>query len=92
MFVQLKFQLDVLYIYIFYSSLFLALHVSGAICTHPQEHKLQLRAICVCNGYGILIHWNRYWLGHFHTFSTVKSEADRAKSVRVSQLVPAPMD
>jgi hypothetical protein len=56
---------------ILYSSLFLALHVSGAICTHPQEHKLQLTAIGVCNGFGILVHWSRYWLGHPHTFSTV---------------------
>jgi hypothetical protein len=26
---------------ILYSSLFLALHVSGAICTHPQEHNCE---------------------------------------------------
>jgi hypothetical protein len=39
--VQLKVQLDVhVFISILYSSLVLALHVSGAICTHPQEHKL----------------------------------------------------
>jgi hypothetical protein len=57
-YVQLKVQLDVhVFICILYSSLFLALHVSGAICTHPQE-----------------------------------SEPDRAKSVRVSQPVPAPID
>jgi hypothetical protein len=49
-----------------------SLHVSGAICIHPQEHKLQITAIGVCNGYGVLIHWSRYWLGHPHTFSTVK--------------------
>jgi hypothetical protein len=36
----------------FYSSIF-ALHVSGAICTHPQEHKLQSTAIRVRNGYGM---------------------------------------
>jgi hypothetical protein len=60
-----------LFLYIF------ALHVSGAICTHHQEHKLQNTAICVCNGYGMLIHWSMYWLGH---------------TVRVSQPVPAPMD
>jgi hypothetical protein len=41
-----------------------AVHVSGAICTHPQEHKLQSTAIGVCNGYGMLINWSRYWLGH----------------------------
>jgi hypothetical protein len=43
---------------------YFALHVSGAICTHPQEHKLQSTAIGVCNGYGMLINWSRYWLGH----------------------------
>jgi hypothetical protein len=49
-YVQLKIQLDVhVFICILYSSLFLALHVSGAICTHPQEHKLQRTAIGVCN-------------------------------------------
>jgi hypothetical protein len=34
-----------LFLYIF------ALHVSGAICIHPQEHKLQRTAIGMCNGY-----------------------------------------
>jgi hypothetical protein len=24
-----------------------ALHVSGAICTHPEEHKLQSKALTV---------------------------------------------
>jgi hypothetical protein len=57
-YVQLKVQLDVLFICILYSSLFLALHVSGAICTHPQEHKLQSTTIGICNGYGMLIHWS----------------------------------
>jgi hypothetical protein len=28
---------------IVYSSLFLALHVSGAICTHPQEHNCSVQ-------------------------------------------------
>jgi hypothetical protein len=67
-------QLDVhVFMCILYSSIFfLALHVSGAICTHPQEHKLQRTAIGVCNGFGVLIHWSRYWLGHLHTFSTVR--------------------
>jgi hypothetical protein len=38
-YVQLKVELFVhVFIRILYSSLFLALHVSGAICTHPQEH------------------------------------------------------
>jgi hypothetical protein len=37
-----------LFLYIF------ALHVSGTICTHPQEHKLQSTSIGMCNGYGML--------------------------------------
>jgi hypothetical protein len=49
-YVQLKVKLDVyVFICILYSSLFLALHVSGAICTHSQEHKLQSTAIGMCN-------------------------------------------
>jgi hypothetical protein len=47
-----------LFLYIF------ALHVSGAICTHPQEHKLRRTAIGICNVYGMLIHWSRHRLGH----------------------------
>jgi hypothetical protein len=81
-YVQLKVQLDVLLIRIPYSSLFFALHVSGALCTHPQEHKLQLTAIGVCNGFGMLIHWS---------WDTLLAP-DRAKSVMVSQPVPAPMN
>jgi hypothetical protein len=49
-YVRLKVQLDVhgficisLFLYIF------AVHVSGAICSHPQEHKLQNTDIGVCN-------------------------------------------
>jgi hypothetical protein len=38
MYVQFKVQLDVIFLCILYSSLFLALHVSGAICTHLQKH------------------------------------------------------
>jgi hypothetical protein len=56
-------------------SLFLytfSLRVSGAICTHPQEHKLKSTGIGVCNGYDMLIHWSKYWLGHPYTFSTVQ--------------------
>jgi phosphoribosylformylglycinamidine (FGAM) synthase-like amidotransferase family enzyme len=55
-------------------SLFLSIfapHVSGAICTHLQEHKLQSTALGVCNGCGVLVHWSRYWLGHRHSFSAV---------------------
>jgi hypothetical protein len=56
-----------LFLYIF------TVHVSDAICTRPQEHKLQSTAIGMWNVYGMLIHWSRYWLGH---------------PVRVSQPVP----
>jgi hypothetical protein len=52
----------------------LALHVSGAICTHPQEHKLQSTALGVCSDCGMLVHWSRYWLGHPHTFSPLAPE------------------
>jgi hypothetical protein len=47
-----------LFLYIF------ALHISGAICTHPQEHKLQITPLGVCNDCGMLVYWSRYWLGH----------------------------
>jgi hypothetical protein len=61
--VQLKVQLDLhVFVRILYSSLFLALRVSSAICTHPQEHKLQRTVIGVRNGFRMLIHWSRYWL------------------------------
>jgi hypothetical protein len=56
-------------VYVFFIPLyflFFALHVSGAIFTHPQERKLQRTAISVCNGYGTLIYLSRYWLGHPH--------------------------
>jgi hypothetical protein len=29
-------------------------------------------AIGVCNGFGMLIHWIRYWLGHPYTLRTLK--------------------
>jgi hypothetical protein len=61
-----------MYLCILYSCLFLALHVSGAVCIHPQEHKLQRIVIGVCNGFGMLNHWSGYWMGHPHTFSTVR--------------------
>jgi hypothetical protein len=70
-FVRLSIQLDAHCMYSLFLYIF-ALHVSGAICTHPQEHKLQITAIDMCNVYGMLIHWSRYWLGHPHTFSMVK--------------------
>jgi hypothetical protein len=70
-------------------SLFLdifAVHVSGAICTHPQEHKLQSTALGVCMVFGILVHWSRYWLVHPHTFSTVKLTC-RAKIKRNKEYI-----
>jgi hypothetical protein len=61
-----------MYLYVFFIPLyFLALYVLGAVCTHPQEHKLQRTAVGMCNGYCMLIHWSRYWLGHPRRFSTV---------------------
>jgi hypothetical protein len=72
-YVRLRIQLDVHgFICILYSSIFFAVHVSSAICTHPQEYKLQSTAIRVCTAYGMLIHWSRYWLWQPHTFSMVK--------------------
>jgi hypothetical protein len=32
----------------------LALHVSGAICTHHHEHKLQSTAVGTCDCYAVL--------------------------------------
>jgi hypothetical protein len=46
-YVQLNVQLDVLFICILYSSVLLALHVSGAVCTHPQKHELSRPAVGV---------------------------------------------
>jgi hypothetical protein len=40
------------FVCVLYFSIF-ALHVSGAICTHQQEHKLQSRAVGMCNFYGM---------------------------------------
>jgi hypothetical protein len=52
-YVRLKVQLDVHgFICILYFALF-ALHVSGAVCTHHQEHTLQSKAISMPNGYGM---------------------------------------
>jgi hypothetical protein len=43
-------------LYVFFISLYFALHVSGAIFTHPQEHKVQRTAIGMCNDYGMFIY------------------------------------
>jgi hypothetical protein len=42
--------------YSLFLSIFFGLHVSGAICTYPQEQKLQRTVIGMCNGYGMLMH------------------------------------
>jgi hypothetical protein len=51
-------------LYVLFIPLYFALHVSDAIRTDPQEHKLQSTAIGMCNVYGMSIHWSKYWLGH----------------------------
>jgi hypothetical protein len=72
MYVRSGVQLDVHgFINILYSSIIFVIRVSVAICTHPQEHKLQRTAVGMCNGYCMLIHCSRYWLGHPHTCRTV---------------------
>jgi hypothetical protein len=73
-YVGLKVQIDAHgFVCILYFTTFV-LHVSGAICTHPQEHKLQSTAIGMCNSYGMLIHWSKYWHGQVRT----EPELDRA--------------
>jgi hypothetical protein len=42
-----------IFLYILYYTIH-ALHVSGAICTHHQEHKLQSTAVGTCDCYGAL--------------------------------------
>jgi cytochrome b561 len=54
MYIRLEVQRDA---HGFFSMLYftiLALHVSGAICTHNQEHKLQSTAVGTCDWYGVL--------------------------------------
>jgi hypothetical protein len=43
-------------LYVFFISLYFALHVSGAVCTHHQEHQLQSTVIGMRNVYGSLVH------------------------------------
>jgi hypothetical protein len=62
-------QLDVHCILYFFSSW--ALHVSGAIWTHHQEHNCSVQPYVVY-GFGVLFHCSRYWFGtplHFGTVS-----------------------
>jgi hypothetical protein len=61
-------------LYVFFIPLYFALHVSGAICTHPVATTTLKPINMPCK-----------------TFPH-QSELDRAKSVRVSQPVPATMD
>jgi hypothetical protein len=72
-YVRLKDQLDAHgFICILYSSIF-TLHVSGAICTHPQEHKLQSTTIGVYNLWKADVINSIKWCGaiyiyiYFHT-------------------------
>jgi hypothetical protein len=44
------------------------LHPSSGAPTVAYSH----RCVCVCNSFGVLIHWSRYWLGHPRTFTTVR--------------------
>jgi hypothetical protein len=58
-YVRLKVQLDTqVFVCILYSSIFLLYMFRVLFATHPQEHKLQRTAIGVCNGYGVLVHWD----------------------------------
>jgi hypothetical protein len=71
-----------MYLYMYSLLLYIsALHVTGAIYTHPQERNLQSIDLGVCNFCGMLVYWSRFWLwlGHLHNLSTVKFELDRAK-------------
>jgi hypothetical protein len=54
-------------LYVLCIPLYFSLHVSGAICTLPQEHNLQRTAIGMCSGYGVLIGAGTGW----DTLSTV---------------------
>jgi hypothetical protein len=53
----------------FYSSLFLALHVSSAASIVRSTSAAYSHRYVY--GFGKLVHWSRYWLGHPHTFSMV---------------------
>jgi hypothetical protein len=50
-----------IYMYFLFLSV-LAPNVSGAICTHSQEHKLQRTAIGVYTGLVMLVHYIHLWL------------------------------
>jgi hypothetical protein len=64
-------------------SLFLSIF-SSTCCgcyLHPSSGaQTAAAAIGVCNGFGMLIHWSRYWLGHPHTFSMVRSHINTCTS------------
>jgi hypothetical protein len=51
-YVRVKVQRDALDLYVFFISLYFAIHVSGAICTHHQEHKLRSTAVGTRDCYG----------------------------------------
>jgi hypothetical protein len=62
-YVQLRVQLDVLIMYSLFLSIFNSTWSSGSP-TIAYSHR------CVCNNFGVLIHWSSYWLGHPRTFTT----------------------
>ena len=68
--VSLKFQLDVFYLFIYLFIYLSALHVSGY--AHLQELQMYFATIGVCTSFDVLLHWIGYWLGHPHTFVTVR--------------------
>jgi hypothetical protein len=75
---------------ILYYTIF-ALHVSGAICTHHQEHKLQSTVVGTCDcvlevGQSIGAGCGR------DTLTLTTWSIDHAVSVRISQPQPAPVD
>jgi hypothetical protein len=62
-------------LYVFFIPLYFSVHVSGAFCTHHQEHILQRTTIGMCDVYSMLINWSKFGL---------QFELDLGKSVRVS--------
>jgi hypothetical protein len=69
----------------------LAVHVSGAICTHHQERRLQSSAVGTCDCYGVLGVGQS--IGHTHAHTHTHSAViwpDRAVSVSVSVSMDCP--
>jgi hypothetical protein len=71
LYVQFKVQLDVLFYVLFillYSSLYMFRVLFAPILRSTTAAYSHRRVY----GFGMLVHWSRYWLGHLHTCSTVK--------------------